>query len=51
MCKLVKETKNLVNKVHKLIIKELKLNVNHNIKINEKIRTFFKSNNAEENIK
>jgi hypothetical protein len=38
MCELAKKTKklnfkNLVNKIHKLIIKELKLNVNHNNKI------------------
>jgi predicted transcriptional regulator len=38
--------KNLINKIHKLIVKELKLNVNHQVKKKEKITTFFKSNNA-----
>jgi hypothetical protein len=40
MCELAKKAKNLncknlVHKIHKLIIKELKLNVNHNIKISK----------------
>jgi hypothetical protein len=35
--------KNLVDKIRKLIIKELKLNVNHHIKIDKNL---FKSNNA-----
>jgi hypothetical protein len=38
MCELAKKTKklnrkNLVDKIQKLIVKELELNVNHNIKI------------------
>jgi hypothetical protein len=38
MCELAKKAKNLnyknlVDKIHKLIVRELKLNVNHNIKI------------------
>jgi hypothetical protein len=38
MCEFAKKAenlsyKNLVDKIHKLIFKELKLNVNHNIKI------------------
>jgi len=50
ICKLVKKIenfnyKNLIDKIHKLIIKELKLNVSCHIKTTE-ITTFFKSNNA-----
>ncbi len=49
ICELAKKInkffyKNLVNKMHKLIIKELKLNVNHHIKTC-RITTFFESNN------
>jgi hypothetical protein len=52
ICELAKKTKNnnwknLIEKIHKLIVKELKLNVNHHIKKKAKTTTFFKSNNAQ----
>jgi hypothetical protein len=51
ICKLAKKTKkfnekNIIDKIHKLIVKELKLNVNRHIKKRQKSQTFFKSNNA-----
>jgi len=52
ICKLVKKNKskylnqkNIIDKIQKLIIKELKLNVSCHIKAT-KFTTFFKSNNA-----
>jgi hypothetical protein len=49
ICKLVKKQKilnlkNIIDKIHKLIVKKLKLNVNCHIKIG-RITTFLKSNN------
>jgi hypothetical protein len=38
--------KNLVDKIHKQIVKELKLNINYHLKIGKKIITFFNFNNA-----
>jgi len=43
--KLPRKKKNLIDKIHKQIIKELKINVNCHIK-KMKIKNFFKSNNA-----
>jgi hypothetical protein len=45
---LPRKQKNLIDKIHKLIVKEFKLDVHHHmfIKKRQKFTTFFKSNNA-----